>query len=62
MGALPGVLMLFVCMLCLHALCVLEREQRRLGEVEDDWLLGKLREKNNWEVIRNTMEIRGQGN
>jgi hypothetical protein len=24
---------------------VLEREQRRLGEVEDDWLLGELREK-----------------
>jgi phosphodiesterase/alkaline phosphatase D-like protein len=41
---------------------VLEREQRRLGEVEDDWLLGELRErKNNWEVIRNTMEIWDNG-
>ena len=38
-------------------MCRVEREQER--EVEDDWLLGKtLFEKNNWEVIRNMVEIR----
>ena len=35
-----------ICLLaCVLGVCVLEREQRRLGEVEDDWLLGELREK-----------------
>ena len=46
MGELHVVLLLFVCLLACWV-CVLEMEQRRLGEVEDDWFLGKIKIENN---------------